>query len=174
MNDKAQLITALADEFNRWEKLLAGLGEEQIIAPLPDSSLSVKDVIAHLWAWQQVSIARLEAALQNKYPEFPEWFGGSPPDSDENLDQFNENIYQANRRRTWSDVHQAWKDGFLKFMELAKKISEKDLLEVGKYSWIEGYALSDVLLGSYEHHEEHLEPLLVLFPRNENRNKGAS
>jgi hypothetical protein len=47
-------------------------------------------------------------------------------------------------------------------LELAESIPEKDLLEIGKYPWLREYPLSAVLLGSYEHHEEHLEPLIVL------------
>ncbi len=30
MNDKSQIITAIGEEFNRWEDLLAGMSEEQI------------------------------------------------------------------------------------------------------------------------------------------------
>jgi hypothetical protein len=32
MNDKAQIIAALREEFNRWQKLLTDVGEEQITA----------------------------------------------------------------------------------------------------------------------------------------------
>lgn len=171
MNDKSQFITALKEELNRWEKLLANLSEEQITARLPSSKLSIKDVMAHLWAWQQVSIARLEAAFSNREPEFPQWLAGLHPESEENRDTYNERIYQANRENPWASVHQRWKAGFLRFLELAEAIPEQDLLEVGRYSWLSNtdplrgkeYPLSAVLLGSYNHHEEHLEPLLVLF-----------
>ena len=63
----------LNEEFNRWEHLLAGMSEEQITAPQLPANLSIKDVIAHLRAWQQRSIARLEAALLDREPEFPRW-----------------------------------------------------------------------------------------------------
>jgi len=160
MNDKSQFIAALRDVFNRWEQLLAALNEEQITARLPSSRLSIKDVMAHLWAWQQVSSARLEAALSNREPEFPQWLAGLHPESEENRDKYNERIYQDNRESPWSSVHQVWKAGFLRFLELAEAIPEPDLLEVGKYSWLREYPLSAVLLGSYNHHHEHLESLL--------------
>ena len=82
MNDKAQIITALKEEFNRWEGLLAGISEDQITAPHLPSILSIKDVIAHLRAWQLVSIARLEAALINREPEFPKWLAGLDPEAE--------------------------------------------------------------------------------------------
>ena len=71
MNDKKQILTMLKEEFNRWENLLGGMSEEQITAPHLPSNLSIKDVIAHLRAWQQVSVARLEAALHNQQPAYP-------------------------------------------------------------------------------------------------------
>ena len=163
MNDKEQAITALREEFNRWEELIASLSEERINAPLLSSGQSIKDVIAHLRAWQQVSSARLEAALHGGEPELPEWLAGSDPDSEDELDGYNNRIYQTYREKPWSGVHQAWREGFLQFLELAEAIPEEDLLEVGKYPWLKEYPLIAVLQGSYEHHHiEHLEPLLNL------------
>lgn len=161
MNDKKQILTMLKEEFNRWEELLAGMSEAQIIAPhLPDN-LSIKDVIAHLRAWQQRSIARLEAALLNREPEFPDWPAGLDPEADD-VDQINAWIYETYREQPWSRVYRDWREGFLRFLELGEAIPEKDLLEAGRYPWLEGHPLSSILLGSYEHHqEEHLEPLLA-------------
>jgi hypothetical protein len=92
MSDKSQLSTALRAEFNRWEGLLASLKEEQITTPLPSSDWSIKDVVAHLRAWQQVSIAPLQAALLNKEPELPEWLAGLDPESEVCRDEYNERI----------------------------------------------------------------------------------
>ena len=162
MDDKNHMVSLLKEEFNQWETLLDGTGEEQINAPLLPSGWSVKDVIAHLRAWQQVSIARLEAALLNELPEYPIWLAGLDPDSDENREKYNDWIYQAYRERPWSNVHQVWRDGFLHFLELAQAIPEKDLMEIGKYAWLSEYPLFAVLQGSYDHHHvEHLEPLLA-------------
>ena len=52
--------------FDRWELLLASLSEKQLTDSNLPSNLSVKDVIAHLWAWQQLSVARAEAALHGQ------------------------------------------------------------------------------------------------------------
>ncbi len=162
MNDKKQMIAMLKEEFNRWEELLAGMSEEQITDPHLPSNLSIKDVIAHLRAWQQVSVARLEAALLNREPEFPKWLAGLHPESEDNRDKYNDWIYQAYRDQPWSSVHRVWREGFLRFLELAEAIPEKDLSDAGRYPWLEGYPLFAVLQGSYEHHHvDHLEPLLV-------------
>jgi len=73
MSEKQQILAALREEFERWEALLAGLSEAQITAPQLDDGWSIKDVIAHLRAWQQRSIARVEAALSDREPDYPDW-----------------------------------------------------------------------------------------------------
>ena len=166
MNDKAQIIAALREEFNRWEGLLKGLSEEQITAANRVAEMSIKDIVAHLTVWQQINVARLEAVRQNKEPEYPKWHPEFDPESEEELAKINAMIYETRREQSWSDVHREWKERFLRFLELAESIPEKDLLEIGKYPWLKEYPLSAVLLGSYEHHEEHLEPLLALPDQN--------
>ena len=139
------------------------MSEEQITGPQLPSNLSIKDVIAHLWAWQQRSIARLEAALHNREPEFPRWPEELDPNSEDDRIELMPGFMKLYRERPWSSVYQDWRAGFLRFLELGAAIPEKDLLDEGRYAWMEGQPLSLVLLGSYEHHhEEHLEPLLDL------------
>jgi hypothetical protein len=166
MNDITQIITMLREEFNRWEELLTGIREEQITAPNLIANMSIKDIVAHLTTWQQISVARMEAARDNREPEFPKWPPELDPESEDDLDQINAWIYETRHEQPWSDVHREWEERFLRFLELAESIPEKDLLEVGRYPWLKEYPLSAVLLGSYEHHEEHLEPLLVLLRQN--------
>jgi len=152
----------LKEEFDRWEELLAGISEEQIIAPRLPANLSVKDVMAHLRAWQQRSIARLQAALLDREPQFPGWPADLKPESEDDLDKINAWIYESYREEPWSSVGRGWREGFLRFLELAEAIPERDLLDPRKYPWLEGRPLSVVLLGSYDHHhEEHLGPLLA-------------
>src|SRR5262249_28104067 len=129
MNDKRQILTTLREEFNRWEELLASLSEEQITAPQLPAKWSIKDVIAHLRACQQRSIARLEAALLNREPQFPKWPANLDPESEGQPHQLNAWIYQTYREQPWSNVHRDWREGFLHFLELGETIPEQDLLE---------------------------------------------
>lgn len=168
MGDKTRLIEMLRDEFKRWEELMAGMRDEQISAPHFMDELSVKDVVAHLTTWQQISVERLQAARQNRQPEYPAWHPEFDPDTDEELDQMNAWIYETCREKPWMDIHREWRERFLLFLKLAKATPENDLLEIGKYRWLKEYPLSAVLLGSYEHHEEHLESVLaLLYPGEE-------
>ena len=164
MNDKQQILTTLREEFNGWEELLAGLSEGQITATQLPDSWSIKDVIAHLRAWQQRSIARLEAALLNRAPEYPAWPAQFDPEAEGQPHDLNAWLYEIYRNQPWSSVHRDWSEGFLRFLELGAAIPEKDLVDPGRYPWMEGQPLALALQASYEHHQEHedyLEPLLA-------------
>lgn len=169
MSDKQQVPARLQEIFNRWEKLLAGVSQEQITTPQMNSQWSIKDEIAHLRAWQQISIARLEAALQDREPVYPEW-PTQDPDSEEDQERINDWIYKKYRQEPWSHVYRNWREGFLYFLELADKIPETNLLDEKKYAWLNGYALMAVLEGSCEHHIEHIDHVLDRQRENSARN----
>jgi len=161
MNMKEHILRALREQFNHWEELLAGMSDEQIAAPLLPSDWSVKNDIAHLWAWQQISIARMEAARQDREPELPRWAAELQTNWEDNADQTNAWIYETYREQPWSKVHQDWMEGFLRFLKLGGEIPEKDLLDSGRYSWLDGHPLALILIASYDHHQEHLEKLII-------------
>lgn len=164
MADKQALLQLLHTEMRRWEALAAGLTEAQATDRSAPGGRSVKDELAHLWAWQQRSIARMEAARQQRTPEYPPWPVDGDPDADDaSLDKLNEWIFESNRDRPWTEVLNAWRNGFLRLISQAEATPEKDLLEKDKYAWLPGYALADVLTGSTEHHSEHRPPLLARF-----------
>lgn len=159
MSDKKQILERLKEEFNRWEEVLASLSEAQITGAQLPPDLSIKDVITHLWAWQQLSIARMEAAVHGREPDFRLWPAEFDPDHDQ--EQINAWIRDTYGEKPWPDVHADWRTGFLHLLELGEAIPEADLMQPGRYPWLGAYRLYDVLEGSYgHHHEEHLEPLL--------------
>jgi len=168
MNSKKQIITMLEEEFSRWEELLASMSEEQITTPQPPSSMSIKDEIAHLWAWQQRSISRNEAAINGGEPAYPRWSDSVDLDPEEDVDQTNAWIYETYRDKPWQSVYTDWRAQYLRLVELSEAIPEEDLLDPGRYAWMGGYPLSESLMGSCEHHEEHLEQLLAGHGQNTN------
>jgi hypothetical protein len=168
MNMKEHILTALREQLDSWEELLASLSEEQINAPQLDFDWSIKDVMAHLWGWQQISIARMEGGLQDQEPEFTSWAAELGDDWEENTDKTNALFYESNYTKPWLEVHQNWRDGFLRFLELGNKVSEKDLLDGGRHSWLKGYSLAFILVASYDHHQEHLEKLTDWLRGHEN------
>jgi hypothetical protein len=161
MNMKEHILTALREQFTRWEALLARLSVERLTIWQTLDDWTTHDVIAHLWAWQQISIARMEAATLNREPELPQWVAALQTDWEENANRTNAWVYATYHPQPWSMVYQHWSDGFRRFLELGAGISERDLLDASRYAWLEGHPLAIVLLASYDHHQEHLEKLLA-------------
>ena len=71
MNEKEHILTALRDQFNRWEELLASMSEEQITAPHLPSDWSIKDVIAHLGPGSSVPSHGWKPLCSIGNPSFP-------------------------------------------------------------------------------------------------------
>lgn len=169
MSMKDHILSALREQFNQLEELLASLSEEHIIMPSFDDNWSIKDVVNHLWGWQQISIARMNAGVFNREPEFPKWLTNFPGNWDESASQTNAWIYKNFHNQTWADAHKNWQEGFLQLLDLAGQVSERYLLDGDRYVWLKGYSLAFVLLASYEHHQEHLEKLIVWLQEHENK-----
>ena len=157
---KDHILAAMSEQLDRWEALLASMGDEQIAAP-DGPRLPVKDVIAHLWAWQQRSRARMEAALLDREPVFPAWAEGIDPEVEDSTDRTNAWIYEAYREQPWAQTHELWSAGYRRLLELGATIEERDLLDGARYPWMDGHPLAFVLVASYEHHQEHLDEVLA-------------
>ncbi len=159
--NKRALLKELREEFSRWEELLGGRSEEQIVRRDLSGGLSVKDVVAHLMAWQGLSIARLEAARDNRDPQYRLGPEGLDPDAEENLEAINAWIHDTYRDTPWSEVYGTWSSGFLHFLDLAEAMPEEALMQPARYAWLKDTPLAAVLEGWYDHHHnEHYELLL--------------
>jgi hypothetical protein len=158
MRDKQNLIAGLRAVYEDWERLLTAGDGEGIAARRVTSKWTVKDVIAHLTAWQQISVARLQAALAGGDPELPPWLEGADPfHAEEHTPEFNARIHARYGGEAWPAVYRAWREGFTRFLGLADAIPEGVLLDPQRFAWLRGHALSAVLEGSREHHREHLD-----------------
>ena len=160
MNMKEHILAGLREQFERWEGLLADLSEEEITKPQFDLDWSIKDVMAHLWAWQQISIARLQGGVKDREPEYPRWIVDSVEHWEEDADRVNAVTFEQYHNKSWTEIYQNWRNGFLQLLEVGHQISERDLLDGDRYAWLNGYSLAFILVASYDHHQEHFEKLL--------------
>ena len=161
MSMKEHILAALQEQFDGWQSLLEKLDERQVSVPLEPSSWTIEDVVNHLWAWQQRTLARAEAALADREPRFPPWPEGMPGDTPESLNAINNWIFEKYRGQFWQTAYENWKSGYSRLLELMQGISEKDLLNSDRYAWMKGYSLADFLLATYDHHQEHLDSLQI-------------
>ncbi len=155
MTLQQHILAALQEQMEEWDEYLSALTPEQIQTPIKESDWTVKDVVAHLAAWQELSNARLEAALSGREPLPPDWMSGIDPDREESTDEINARIYARYQALTWAEVHTRWLNGYRHLIETATLIDEPTLLDGDRTPWLHGYSLADVLIGTYDHHREH-------------------
>lgn len=156
---KRHILAALAEELQRWEAALAAMDEALLNTPLTPSYFSTKDAIAHLMAWQQRTIARVEAALHDREPIMPRWLADAEPEDEDATDRINAWIYETYHDQPWPRVHQEWRAGFQRLLDAAEGVAERDLLDATRYPWLQRYPLVLILIATYDHHQEHFEEL---------------
>ena len=159
MTDKMTAIAMLQEEFSQWEALIAPLDEATLMQKHP----TLRDDLIHLWAWQQLTRARLAAAVSGELPNYPVRPITITPKSEGDLDAINAWIAQTYQGKTWALTYHDWREGFLRCIALAEQIPEHDLVEthIHAWMWLGEWSLLASLQGTYEHHHEHREAFLV-------------
>jgi len=152
------MLDSIRAHRDRWEALLAEVGEERMLEPGVMGSWTFKDVAAHLTCWRdRVTIDRLEAGMRDGPLPPPPW----PPDLDEDDDAdvqvINEWIYRHNKDRSLSEVLADARESWRRMEAAVEGLSEEVLTEPARFSWMNGYALGEVVPGSSGHFEEHEE-----------------
>lgn len=146
---KAQLLDDLKHEQEGWEALLQDIGEKHMTQPGVAGEWSIKDIIAHLTSWRRRTVARFQAALRHEPPPPPFW----PPELRTD-DEINAWFYAANRDKSLSEVLHESREVFQQLVETIEAFPEAELLEPGRFSWLEGTPLSGALFFGH-FHEEH-------------------
>jgi hypothetical protein len=156
--NKSALLEQIAHERILWEQLLVEIGEAHMLEPGATGDWTFKDVVAHLNGWRSKTLARLDAAQHGHAPAAPPW--PAQLDEDDDVDQINDWIYRASFDRPLQAVLDEYSDSFQHMRDSVMALSERDLAEPGRYPWLKGYTLAQVIMDSFGHfHDEH-EPVL--------------
>ncbi len=149
---KEQLLGMLRAERARWEALLVQVGEARMNLSGVTGEWSVKDIVAHLTAWESRVVAWLSAVRAETWPAPPAW----PTNLDE--DQTNDWIYKANRGRRLSDILNDSRRVFDQLLEGLAELSDQDLTAINRFEWLGGNSLLEAIPGnSYAHYQVHGE-----------------
>ncbi|HCS38330.1 MAG TPA: hypothetical protein DIW44_01945 [Anaerolineaceae bacterium] len=154
MSSVKDTFDSLRMEFNLWQGLLVNCKDKPDNCS-QDDNWTLKDVLAHLTSWQEVTLARLVAARLKEEPEYPAWFPGVDPETDEETNKVNAAIYKIYKDQSLSNVKNEWEQRFSEILLVCSLISEDEFSEPGKYQWLNGYPLVAVIEGTLGHHREH-------------------
>lgn len=150
---KDELLRRIELERAALEAALEGLSEAEMLRPVLDGGWSVKDVLAHIVAWEQLMIGWVEASLRGERPE-------RPVTSDNWVDQLNARFYEENRERPLADVLDEFHRSGAEARQTAESLSEEELFDPERFPWREGSALfTMVAANTCWHYQDHREAI---------------
>lgn len=149
--DKATLLDKIRTRQAEFEALLATLNANQLTTPGVNGDWSIKDILAHLVAWQKRTLAYLAAAAHQEKP------GVESISSDAEMNDLNARFYAGNKTRALTDVMADFKNTYAQVVDAVQVLSEEDLFEPNRFTWLRGDPMWELVAGNtYEHIDEHI------------------
>ncbi len=128
---KALLLSECQEEHDALEEFLDTLTPEQMTQPGIVGEWSVKDVLAHLYEWEQMVLGWLGTSQRGEMPHVPaegyKW---------NQLPALNEEIYKKYRQLRLDEILDMFKESYQQIVETIEGIPEETLFTPGLYPWM--------------------------------------
>jgi hypothetical protein len=128
---KKQILSASQQEYQTFEQLLTALSPAQMIQPGTLGEWSVKDTLAHLYAWQQMVLDWIDVSQNGQTPSVPargfKW---------SQLPALNQQIYEQHRHRPLPEVLEMFQTSYQQTMAFIENLSEEELFTLGRFPWM--------------------------------------
>ena len=144
--NKNELLANIRRERATLDALVTSLSEAQMIAPELDAGWSVKDVLAHITAWEQLCLKWIREGRRDEGPF-----------TQESIDAFNQSIFDANKGRALDAIREESKRSYVAIVETVEALA--DDLDAAP-AWAPGRPLGEIISSnSDEHYREHIEQI---------------
>lgn len=144
---KTQIIETAQKERAALEELLSTLTPEQMMKRNVIGEWAVKDVLAHLFEWEEMVMKWYEAGVKGKIPAVPseEYNWGKLP-------QLNHAIFLKHRDKPLSEIMKTFKTSYKKIMKVIEDIPEKELFTRKVYKWANNNPLAAYFVSATSSH----------------------
>lgn len=151
---KSDLIEVIHTERTRLESLLEGLTDSQMTESGVESSWSIKDILAHIAAWERLAFDRIHAALSGKPLKFPLIKG------DADVDTFNAAVYKKYKDQSIAKVTAEFNDSHLDFLAQIEALDDDFLTSPLPFDWA-GKLSAQVVVSAntHWHYTEHAQSI---------------
>jgi uncharacterized protein (TIGR03083 family) len=148
--NKTDLLAALQREHDAMEQAIAGLTPEQLDTPFRADGWSIKDLLAHITAWESEMVTALFHAAYGRQPALGEIIA--------KMDAWNAERYAENRTRPVERVLADWRGVRQALIHRVKEWDEAALN--AEVAWRRGRTLVQLIeANSYGHEAEHREEI---------------
>ena len=163
---KTELLQRMREGRAAWDALLMPIPDGALTEALLPDGWSVKDLIAHVAAYENWTAAQIRAANEGRVPTDMELYGVEelPPDPlGWDLDRQNAAIYERYKEMPLDEVRAFSTRAFADLLAAVTAMSEADLAKPGTPSWpLEASLLSVLPEQSYAHYEQHAADLRAI------------
>jgi len=149
---KAELLNQVETEWKNMEELLASLSPEQIIQLGPDGGWSVKDIVAHLTAWEGRMIAWVKTIQQGGRP--------SGPKNWDEIHHWNSETHVQTKDMDLPMIFDQSRKTHQMVIETIKSLSEEQLQTGYTKYWPKGQLWHGIAVDGAWHFKEHREEIL--------------
>jgi hypothetical protein len=161
---KVEMLSAMRRTRDEWEALLAAVGEARLAEPGVEGVWSVRDVLAHLTAYERSAAAQLWADLRGEQPTTRDLYGleAVPPEVTSETrvwdhDQYNAWVAGWNRERPLAEVLADSRRAYERLLAAVEAVPEADFAAPGRFAWTGGRSLQQILPNqSFRHYLMHL------------------
>jgi hypothetical protein len=163
---KIELLERMREGREVWDGLIAQVPESAITTPALPGGWSVKDLMAHVAAYENWTAAQMRAANEGREPTTLELYGvADVPEDPEgwDLDRVNAAIYARYVDTPLLEVRSLAGRAFADLIAVVEAVPERDLTASGAQSWTGEETLLQIIPGqSYDHYEHHLDDLRAI------------
>lgn len=148
-----EIIARNEQAVQRALKALGRLSPAQMVAPLLADGRAVKDVLAHMTWWDLWLLSTLPAVpgappiqlpLANQIPPAGQW-----------ADEMNGKVFAHNQSRSLSEILVEFATTLERLLDRMSQLTLDDLYAPDGMSAVVGQPVAPLILGIYEHYEEH-------------------
>ena len=154
--NKTEFVAILRDERVRFEELLTAVGSARMATAGVSGHWSVKDIVAHVEAYERALVTWLQEAQAGRVYVDPLL---DRPD----LDVRNAAVYEANRSQEAAEILQTFRQTWDELVAQVELLTEEELTDAGRSAWFvvprwgRPQSLWQCIANdSYEHHQQHI------------------
>ncbi|MFX1513548.1 MAG: DinB family protein [Promethearchaeota archaeon] len=142
--DKSQVLQFFKIDHQKLVDVLARLTSDQMVDSSILSTWTVKDIIAHISAWNWEVIKQVKEVLSDKKP----WY------ADMTMEEFNEK--EVKKRQNWplKRILNEWKDSHDELIKCIENLTNSEWEYQSNHSWPEGERITVKSLFGYRYKGE--------------------
>lgn len=152
INSKSELTQKIKSKRRELEEIIDSIPTSRLTDPGVENHWSAKDIMAHISRWERMMGEWIKDLQAGKTPDRP-----PPGEPWKDLDQINAAIFETNKDKPLTEVQTEFQSSYSDTLKLIEIISERDLLEPGRFDWTKNDPVWYLVgANTFWHYEEHI------------------